>query len=359
MNHVFFTAHNSGSCGKLIGKIMLLSLYINDINSFWTSEALENQRQIKRDTMNRLEREAKNVGVYLEFIDGEQYLGTQIDVVLNQKQFVESVPSVFGFSTLSQLESGLKAQYGVQQIIFAFLINKQGRSFAFQDSTISNPSNRQYLSDTTEFLYVFGDQTNLMHELLHLFGAVDFYYPKCVSDLIKKYYPNSVMYKTGKEVDDITMYLIGWTSTLTPTAKYIIESTAYLTPEMMRKEMLEQRDCAYKEIELPYGGTYYGPLKNGVFEGVGKLVFADGTIYQGNFVNGMIHGTGTFYYTDGRVYTGEVNNGQITGYGQFKYADKTVYIGQFFNGNPHGYGKVVYSNGRVLEGQFYNGQFVK
>ena len=72
-----------------------------------------------------------------------------------------------------------------------------------------------------------GSERSLIHELMHQFGAMDYYTPAFVEEAAKKYLPHSIM-NDGSEIDALTRYVIGWDDTLTPEAIAFLKATALL-----------------------------------------------------------------------------------------------------------------------------------
>ena len=56
-------------------------------------------------------------------------------------------------------------------------------------------------------------------------------------------------------------------------------------------------------------GVYYGDALEGVPNGFGRLLKADGSLYEGHFFNGIAHTSeGLYIYADGSYYFGEIRN---------------------------------------------------
>jgi len=51
--------------------------------------------------------------------------------------------------------------------------------------------------------------------------------------------------------------------------------------------------------------SYSGECKDGIFEGEGTLVLANGHRYSGGFENGGMEGRGVYTFPDGQVLDGE------------------------------------------------------
>jgi hypothetical protein len=70
-----------------------------------------------------------------------------------------------------------------------------------------------------------------IHELLHLYGAQDFYLIDEVKEAAEIYLPCSVMGSDEQVVktDDLTAYIVGWTAELSGSALQFLDATAHLT----------------------------------------------------------------------------------------------------------------------------------
>ena len=104
----------------------------------------------------------------------------------------------------------------------------------------------------------------------------------------------------------------------------------------------------------PDGGRYYGALRNGRFEGHGRLEWDNGTVYEGAFENGVFSGRGRLRAADGRSYSGEFARGQFDGRGRFEAPSGEIFEGDFQAGEFTGRG--TYSR---PDGARYRGEFVK
>ena len=80
------------------------------------------------------------------------------------------------------------------------------------------------------------EKHTFIHELLHLFGAADFYYPCAIKTAAQKWLPDSVMNSgNGIAIDDLTRVLIGWDSTLTESAEQFLKATSSITLAEIKK----------------------------------------------------------------------------------------------------------------------------
>lgn len=134
------------------------------------------------------------------------------------------------------------------------------------------------------------------------------------------------------------------------------------------------------QSEFQYnGGVYRGDAVEGVPNGDGTCIWADGRKYVGKWKNGRLHGKGAKHYPDGTVQKGTFVNGIYVGKvdietstGQhievediedsYKHRvriifNDTVYRGQWYNGRKNGYG-VLTEGGKTLSGFFLDGRYI-
>ena len=69
----------------------------------------------------------------------------------------------------------------------------------------------------------------MTHELLHQFGAVDFYFPERVRQTAERYLPDNVMRSRCYVVDDLTAFLVGWRETLSAYVLCFLQDTMWIT----------------------------------------------------------------------------------------------------------------------------------
>jgi len=114
-----------------------------------------------------------------------------------------------------------------------------------------------------------------------------------------------------------------------------------LKPPTNIKIDFENNVCFSNEtIEFENGLKYCGQVKNGLPDGIGKVLSSHGEIiYDGEFVKGLREGNGTCYYQkSGSVYKGAFSNGLRHGYGEMRYFSDSddpkecVYRGFFEHG---------------------------
>ena len=104
-------------------------------------------------------------------------------------------------------------------------------------------------------------------------------------------------------------------------------------------------------------GEYNGPLKNGLPNGTGTLVFKNGDLYIGEFKNGKIEGEGEYISINGEIYKGHFIDGERNGKGECKYQRGESYDGNWKKNKKDGKGKYIFSNGDFYQGDFQEDMF--
>ncbi len=230
-------SYNVGSCYDMTDSICYLLIFLDDTESTWTEDAKTEFIEKKFEpTLNYLHKKAEeyNVGLNDKYASFEKedkspiVYGESIDadVVTNGSQdgILTSLAVKMGYSSVKVMNEALKITHGVDQIAYLIVLNKEGRSY--KHSYVKSKS------DQFEFCVFFNKSIKyengncssvIAHEMLHLFGAEDYYDPygkyPSRAKLADELYPNDIMKKVFKNINDAeigsyTAYSIGWTDTL-------------------------------------------------------------------------------------------------------------------------------------------------
>ena len=175
--------------------------------------------------------EAASYGVSLD-LSMEYHLAT-VDMELpddDTDAWADAALASVGLPPSATASADLEAEYGVDEAPILFYLNHSGRAYAL-------PYQNGNFSEYAIFFNADEGAVRYRHELYHLFGAKDFYYPAEVTSVAESYFQNSTMLVSEEAVtDDLTAYLIGWTDTPSDSALAFLQDTAYLTPEYMTKQ---------------------------------------------------------------------------------------------------------------------------
>lgn len=326
--HVFYDNMGKGVCEVMTGDVLVLTVFVGDGESVWSDEETERVKAKQAEEIAGLEASAEGYGVSLDVT--AIYDAVSVPEVLERDDYVTWTSDILekiGLVSLQQFDEVLTERYGCDSAAVMFYFNKAERSFAA-------PSR---FARTSEFTVIYGaDSDAFTHELCHLFGARDLYYPEAITQAAKETLGESVMLDSrGRVIDSLTAYLIGWTPTPEPAALAFLSATSYITKEQYDAEREKETFTGYVESHAGNGYVYTGYMKDGLFCGEGTLTWDSGSVYVGEF---------------------EYNN--MNGYGVFTSVNGFVYEGEWKDGKMHGVGKLTYQSGRVVIGRWQSGNFV-
>ena len=111
------------------------------------------------------------------------------------------------------------------------------------------------------------------------------------------------------------------------------------------------------EISVEGGYTYSGEFKNNKKDGIGTIIWKDGSKYQGQFKNNQMNGYGMIEYPEKNYYQGEIKKGKMEGYGQFFWSDKKKYIGYYKNDKRNGFGVYLFKNNESIIDPDFDNEF--
>ena len=109
-----------------------------------------------------------------------------------------------------------------------------------------------------------------------------------------------------------------------------------------------------QRIDFKNGGYYEGEVRDGVYNGKGKIVFSNGDVKEGTFVDGKLTGQGSYTWASGDRYVGEFKDGKFTGFGEYFYKNGSRYRGSWSNDQKSGFGVYFYKDGGVSFDEYAN-----
>jgi hypothetical protein len=96
--------------------------------------------------------------------------------------------------------------------------------------------------------------------------------------------------------------------------------------------------------------NYLGDInKQGLANGFGVGVYANGNIYEGKWMNGKKHGEGIYSFSDGELYEGMFSEDKRNGFGQYKWKNGDLYKGYWKDDLRNGKGKIMDSSGKIKQ----------
>lgn len=321
--HVFLDCKGKGDCNSLIGDVLITVVLVDDLDSKWTESDVVELKNEQANTTGKLVDEARSYGVELNV--NLNYINCKIDDAFDVSDFsgwVSNALKAAGLPTEEEVISSLKDTYSVKEAPILFAINREGRSFAVQSN----------VTEGFEYAILYRKSGDYRHELFHLFGAKDYYFPEDVKRIAEVYFSNSKMMMSGDgEVDSLTAYLMGWNEIMSEEAKQFVNETAWVTQEYMKSAREKERVTGQGMVRIG-DGTYTGELVGGIPHGKGKIVWDNGNTYEGEWCYGVANGYGTMMWnTKGVSYIGYWENWNMHGQGICIFADGTTMIGCWEN----------------------------
>lgn len=353
-DHVFLNARAAGISSKLVGDVRVIVIFVTNPSSSWTYEEMTKVQTGHEAMTAEILAEAASYGVSLN-LSMEYHLAT-VDMELpddDTDAWADTALASVGLPPSTTASADLEAEYGVDEAPILFYLNHSGRAYALPYQH----------GDHSEYAFFFNADEGAVryrHELYHLFGAKDFYYPAEVTSAAENYFPNSTMLVSEEAVtDDLTAYLIGWTDTPSDSALAFLNDTAHLTAEYMAEQNDHETFTGYVTDYADADGTYTGYLDFGVPHGFGSKVWNDGRSYEGDWDYGTFHGKGTYTWPNGNSYTGEFTNGRLNGEGTLIWYNGDTFTGEWVEGQRTGYGTYTWADGSTRSGYWENDEFIE
>lgn len=240
--HFALEGKNKGCSEVFLGKVCLVGFLVHDRTSAWTEENVKQMKHVLQKAAHLLKEKSK-------LSDNRLKISYAFDSVPVQYKYeredymrvVEDVLEQYGFSDAASYQAHYEKRFKKTEAPLIFFINRDFRSFASCD--VSKNENK----NSGEFSFVSFDDDpeacvrTLIHEVLHQFGAIDYYLPKKVKEVAQELFPESIMLH-GLEIDDLTRYLIGWDNTPTPAALQFLDETADVTEQEIKEAREKDKD---------------------------------------------------------------------------------------------------------------------
>ena len=217
------------------GHVLIELVFVTDRRTLWLQSEMDNFTDVCKQALSSLDRLAAAAGVPLSFsIFNGRF---QTDRILDPNNLTAEVDQIYndylrqnGFTLYEDYMNARKRVVKADEVATVFVLERHFRAFA------RTGDSREYCALTE------GDNAHAVaHELLHLFGAVDLYFPYHVYGLTMQYFPSSLMCSyEGNEVDPLTQYLVGWTDRLSPKAlEFVQQFPDYTIPRYSHALTLE------------------------------------------------------------------------------------------------------------------------
>ncbi|MBE6531544.1 MAG: hypothetical protein E7679_05615 [Ruminococcaceae bacterium] len=230
----FRPRYELANCRNLKGKPVVVLIFIDDNESHWTKdEILTFTHKDVLVALNYLEKNASKWDVDLDFVIESystpvnnyeiKYEGIVNPDVLNgdaTTNVLSHAAADIGSVTNWELYSYYKSIYPNDDIIFLNLLNKPGISYSIHSIM---PGTYQFAEHCVIFADYLGEvypdgacASTIAHEILHQFGAEDYYSSDSRKNLAIQKYPNDIMLWANDNIEnnsigDCTAFSVGWT----------------------------------------------------------------------------------------------------------------------------------------------------
>ena len=224
------SSYELGYANKLEGKTVIISVFVNTPSTVWTAEDIEDSRKKLSTACDYICDSACNYDKQVSFIydyndDASLKYRTWVNFEADSDNFEEAVDQRIQYyvNRVVNFDSTLES-YNADNVFIMLYFKAPGRAYSivYDGEDIPEESLIVY-SDSTASVYA--------HEMLHLFGAHDFYagaeYSRDVIDYIEKYYADDIMYSVAEsngritaKIADITAYHLGWLDSVNAVSKY-------------------------------------------------------------------------------------------------------------------------------------------
>ena len=243
------SSYNLGSAKILEGKNIIVSVFVDTPSFKWSDDDMKKSLNNLDDTLVYITKEGEKYNKRFEFVydwqdntdlfykarlsinpENTEKFETILDKRIDGwvKGTIKNAYSKVQNNQNDEKSNGfdiLLKEYDADNIFMIVYLNCEGRSYAITYDGID--------SVNESLIFYFDDGNNiaaLAHEILHLYGAHDFYrgaeYTDDVVKYIKKKYPNDIMLTINEEgnitrsVGELTAYHLGWKGSLEDTKKY-------------------------------------------------------------------------------------------------------------------------------------------
>lgn len=216
--------YNVGDAKKLVGNTVVVSLLVNtsDTSDFTTSQINSYNSNVVK-CMNELENEASKYSKSLSMqhipitvnYNGNKASIESNDDFVNNYQVLNSCKSAYSFlsgcSNMTAVTNAIKSEFNADNVAYMVVLNTSGQDYSYSFKT-----SKEFSVIHSQGAYSYNDDYVWMHELLHLFGAMDLYEGKVQNaGYTKQFLSYDIMYhNVGGSVGWFTACNVGWTDTV-------------------------------------------------------------------------------------------------------------------------------------------------
>lgn len=343
-DHPLLADVQAGPCKSLTGQVQVVVLIVSTPGSPWTQEEVTSIRQQVQSASRMLRSEAAVYGASLSI----SYRFHQVSAssgpdMHNSEEWLDGV-----LRKVDGISGRINASAWADTPLLVY-VSEAGRAFAHCQS---NDSYAEYA-----VLYRGDGSGVIRHEMLHLFGAQDYYVEETIAAAAGRLFPTSIMLHSDYSgtVDPLTAYVIGWTTGPGVTGLQLLEETSSVTTQGFIESQVADQVTGLG-VTSDASSAYNGMLEDGVPHGWGQITWKNGDSYLGFWTQGERNGRGLYIWEDGTVFAGDFAHGKRTGWGATAWPTGGSYTGGYQEGQRHGHGVYTWANGDVYTGEFVLGE---
>lgn len=234
-NHVALLGKNAGCIEKMRGKVLLVFFLVDDAKSKWTDAEKQQYASVIERACFRLMRESGLPLSQLSITYVNRRVAVPYEVTRsNHQQMIRQVLESFSCKDAQEFRETYRREMEKDEVCVSFVLNRSFISYAQRrvaiDSVlpVGNGQGNEFSVVSFRKHDLRHSERSLLHELMHQFGAMDYYTNPQVAQAAERHFPGSIM-NTGFAIDALTRYVIGWDTQLTPEAVAFLEATRHLT----------------------------------------------------------------------------------------------------------------------------------
>ncbi|MCA9265467.1 MAG: hypothetical protein KDA60_16520 [Planctomycetales bacterium] len=220
-----------GSAAELTGTIFVYHVFANDQVSHWTSDEKKLVMQRFRTGYEFIQKECLRHGHQVRF---QEQLAPDVQLAANlptdsfaNPQWTENVILAASGTTGPKLVESLREENEIDHVAICLHIDKPALSYnlAYYDNVAT-----RYAAERMVCFSQYPDTrptsaATYAHEVFHLFGAGDLYFPYDEDDARKsvaqRMFPDDIMFRVDYDINRLyvgpfTAYRVGWTNSLSP-----------------------------------------------------------------------------------------------------------------------------------------------
>lgn len=247
-DNFFLKSRNIGASRRLNGDIEIIVCFMKKRNNDFSMTA---QAQFKKELYTAcdwLKAEAQRYGATLSF----KYRFFTVDTPENAdpKNGYLLIKDFFNSQNINidKLQNRYEMMSGSNESPFILVFDEQGRSFADKQPTeniIHNEISVVFRYSDNRFYW-----SGIAHELLHQFGAIDYYYPRPITEYAEIYFKNSIMgIGMQNTLDDLSAYLVGIKDTISAESYYFLKETMWITYELYCQQISDEWNKSKKQYD--------------------------------------------------------------------------------------------------------------